>query len=224
MPVPFTSFQLFFPPHPATTWNPGELKSLPGFSRYVAQFKYDDWRTMIYFFPDGRIEFYSRKKAKLPRYRPPKSMIESLHNLELAPNAYHVLDGGLLHYKTPRVKDRIVIWDILVHANSLLLGTSFEDRFRLLEKITRHPEKWISLPYPGGGGELAIAREVARNVWLAPVFESDFSALFEKGRHLPEIEGIVLKDRTAPLERTFQMEENARWMIRARKPRIDYRF
>ena len=194
---------------------PEQLRPLAG---YVAQYKYDDWRTLIYYFPDGTTELFGRNKQKLPRYRPPPAMRDSLQGLALERGSFHVLDGGLLHYKTPRVKDTLVLWDILVHANSYLLGTSYGERYELLKKVTGNPTEWVSLD------SVPVGLKISRNVWLAPVFASGFRELFAKGSRLPEVEGLVLKNPKAPLERAYRKEENARWIVRVRKPRIDYRF
>ena len=179
---------------------------------------------MIYFFPDGRIEFYGRKKEKLPRYRPPASMIAELRGLNLVSGRFHVLDGGLLHYKTPRVKNTLVLWDILVHESSYLLGTGFGERYALLEKIVRKPDRWATLFDDQRSEDIPVALTIAKTLWLAPIFRTKFKQLFDMGSRLPEIEGIVLKNTRMPLQRAFRMEDNASWMIRVRKPRIGYQF
>ena len=173
---------------------------------------------LIYILPDGKIRFFTRKKTPLPRYKAPAALLKSLHALKLKPGFFHVLDGGLLHYKTERVKNTIVLWDILVHESQFLTGTGYGERYKLLEKITGKPKTAVRLD------GIKIALKIAPSLWLAPLLEGDWKKLYQESSALPEIEGLVLKDPKEPLKRALKPEENARWQIRARKPRIDYRF
>jgi hypothetical protein len=225
MTVPFGDFHLIYPPHPGLTWKPEEIHQLPN---HVAQLKYDDWHALVYVLPDGRIEFYGRKKNRLSSYRPPHSLLNSLQSLPLERGKLHVLDGGLLHYKTARVRNTLVLWDILVHSGEYLLGSSYGERYQILKALLGNPRKWVRLEIPEGqpqaGKQIPVALEAARQLWLAPIFRSDLNQLYENASRLPEIEGLVLKDLTAPLRPALRADENATWQIRARKPRVDYRF
>lgn len=213
--MPFREFRTLYPPHPAITWKPSELHSLRG---YRAQYKYDDWHVLVYFFPNGKIRLYSRKKGPLPRYRPPSPLMQELGRLKLPPGEFHVLDGGLIHYRSDRVKNTIVLWDVLVHSSEYLLGTTYESRYRLLRKICGNPKKPVKLD------RVPIALSIAPQLWLAPLLSDDPKRLFDEASAVPEIEGLVLKKMNAPLERAHRMESNARWQIRVRKPRMDYAF
>ena len=219
MPIPFDEFRPIFPPHPAAKWRPEELASVTG---YLAQYKYDDWRTLVYVFPDGEIQLYGRKKQRLARYRPPLELIRSLEALNFSKGKFQVLDGGLLHYKTERVKDTLVLWDVLVYDGQYLIGTNFTQRYGILEEMTGRPENWVYLA--AGALRIPVGLQISGNLWLAPVFSSNFSELYKNASQLPEIEGLVLKDPNAPLQRAWTMDENATWMIRVRKPEVHYRF
>jgi ATP-dependent DNA ligase len=223
MSIPFESFKLIYPPHPAVTWHPKDFHNI---SRFIAQYKYDDWRVLIYFFPNGTIDFYNRKKEKLPRFQAPAKLLDSLQKLNLPHGCFHVLDGGLLHYKTSRVKNTIVLWDILVFENRWLIGSSYKERYKILKSVCGNPLKNVTLKYRKDGKAIAVdvALEVTKHLWLARSFRGNFRELFEKARPLAEIEGLVLKDPNAKLQRPFKMTENAKWLIRVRKPRIDYNF
>lgn len=213
--VSFREFKAIYPPHPAMTWKPEALHAMPG---YQAQLKYDDWRILIYFFPDGKIRFYNRRKAPLHRYRPPAALMKQLRKLRFPKGGFHILDGGLMHYRTKRVKNTVVLWDILVQSGEFLVGTTYRERYALLRKICRGPKKNVILD------SLPVGLKIGTRLWLAPLFSKNFKKLFERASPLPEIEGIVLKKMSAPLQRSHRMEGNAPWMIRVRKPRIDYTF
>ena len=219
MPIPYKEFRPIFPPHPAAKWKPEDLGAVSG---YVAQYKYDDWRALTFIFPDGDIQFYGRNRARLARYRPPAGMIQALRSLKYERGKFQVLDGGLLHYKTERVKDTLVLWDVLVHNGEYLIGTTFAQRYRILEEMTGQPKHWIHLT--AGELRIPVALQIAKYLWLAPVFTSNFVELYRNASQLPEVEGLVLKNPNAPLERALQRDGNAAWMLRARKPEIHYRF
>ncbi len=173
---------------------------------------------MITILPNGEIRLFTRRKTPFARYRPPAALLRALKALKLKPGFFHVLDGGLLHYKTERVKNTIVLWDILVHESQFLSGTGFGERYKLLEKISGKPKTPVRLD------GIEVARKIAPLLWLAPLLKGDWKKLFKKASALPEIEGLVLKDPKAPLRRALKPELNARWQIRVRKPRIDYLF
>jgi ATP-dependent DNA ligase len=216
VPVPFHELKLLYPPHPAITWTPDSIHKIRNF---VPQLKFDDWRVLIYFSPGGKIEFYNRDRRKYSRYQVPKALLDSLESLGLSPEHFHVLDGGLLHYKTaPRIRNTLVLWDILVHDGEYLLGTTYRERYALLEKIMGRPKSFVTLD------SVQVGLKYRKNLWLAPNFKGDPEKLFKAAIRVPEIEGLVMKDLAAKLERSHKKNGNAKWMIRIRRPRIDYFF
>ncbi|OFZ17963.1 MAG: hypothetical protein A2X94_08710 [Bdellovibrionales bacterium GWB1_55_8] len=219
------SARLIYPPHPAITWRPERLDELKG---YVAQYKYDDWRILVYFVPGAGVQLFGRRKAPLPRYRPPEQMLRELNALPVTRDKLQVLDGGLLHYKTSRIKDTLVFWDILIHDGRYLLGTTYRERYDLLTRILGTPVEPVSLSYAdeasGVRKDIVIATRASRHIWLAHLLQGDFQRHFREAAPLPEIEGLVLKDPNARLTRAHRAESNASWQIRARKPGENYEY
>lgn len=215
MSVPFTKFRAIYPPHPALAWKPSEVHPLAG---YAAQYKYNDWHTLIYFFPDDSIRFYTRKKTPFASYHPPHAMLAELRRLKLPKGQFHVLDGGLMHHRTERIRNTIVLWDVLVYGSEYLVGARLEERYGLLEKICDKPTETVLI------NQVPVALRISPHLWLAPLLRGDFKQLFERTSRVPELEGLVLKKLEAPLEHYVRQENNARWQIRVRKPAKAYSF
>lgn len=143
-------------------------------------------------------------------------MLASLQTLKLKKGFFHVLDGGLLRRKARN--NVIILWDVLVHENQYLLGTTYRERFALLKTIMNRPLHKEFLH------SLWVGTSKSRDLWLAPVLKGDFRSIFEAAIKLPEIEGLVFKDMNAELKRAFHPERNSAWQIRVRKPSKNYRF
>ena len=98
----------------------------------------------------------------------------------------------------------------LLQAGDYLFGVDQVTRLETLEKICRHPIKLE--PHHG------VALVVTEHIWLAEVFDKDFETHWEKLIHIPEIEGLVLREKDAILDNTGHKQYDVGWMVRVRKP------
>ncbi|OFZ79107.1 MAG: hypothetical protein A3K03_00390 [Bdellovibrionales bacterium RIFOXYD1_FULL_44_7] len=215
MPLNFEKFLLIFPPRPSNAINPAAVNQFPGF---IGQYKYNDTRNLIYIFPDGHIELYNRHKERHLTYKPTKNMLQSIKSLNFPLCRFHVLDSGLMHNKTRNIKDRIILWDILVFNGKYLIGTTYNWRYELLRKLVGDPTE----PEDETGHRIAL--RINRNLWLAPIFTENLDAKYKQLLHMDEIEGLVLKDPNGKLEWGIRPENNGSWQIRVRKPNPNYSF
>lgn len=214
MPLKLDRPILLYPPRPGGAINPATLNRYSG---YFAQYKYNDIRTLVYFYPDSHIELLNRHKQPHAIYSLTESMLASLRSLRLAAGSFHVLDGGLMHKKTP-LRDRIILWDVLVYDSQYLVQTTFRERYELLKKICGDPKEYESQT----GHHIAL--KIAERLWLAPVFTTNLPSRYESLLHLDEIEGLVLKDPNGKLEPAIRPDNNLGWQIRVRKPHANYAF
>ncbi|MGZ3686798.1 MAG: hypothetical protein ACXWPM_12005 [Bdellovibrionota bacterium] len=214
-PRPYAEFKPLYPPRPKFAVNPEELERFPG---YLAQYKYNDIRVTIYRLPDGEVEILKRDLTGQRQFRLLEHQIQALRRLPLAKGAFHVLDGGILRPTQRDGSHPILLWDILVHDGTYLLGTRYETRYKLLAAICGNPASYETV----SGRRLGLL--VAPGLWLAPVFQEGLRHRFLTMIDRDEIEGLILKDPGGKLEPGYGVENNGSWQIRVRKPREDYTF
>jgi hypothetical protein len=214
-PRSFESFRMLYPPRPGGAIRPDTIGRYRGF---WAQYKYNDIRNLAYVFPDGDVKFFTRHREPHRLYQLTDAMRKAIRSLGLPLGAFHVLDGGLLYGKGASVRDRLIVWDALVLDGRYLIGTTFAERYRELAARLGNPVE----PERETGWELAL--RVNSHVWLAPVFTESLAERYASRIHLTEIEGLVLKNPGARLERALREENNGTWQIRVRKPHANYEF
>jgi ATP-dependent DNA ligase len=162
-----------YPDKPAATIARAGLEQVePG---YIAELKYDGWRTVIERHGSG-LTFTSRHKRAIP--------ISKALAAELADKLRHLPAGTLLDAewvcRRPSCREEaIYIFDIMQHGEEQLWGRTAIDRLRTLEILVPHSDLTVawSVPAPGPIQPWTLAYH-------------DFFDLF-KGR--PDAEGIVLK-------------------------------
>jgi len=205
-----------YPPRAEVTMNPARLQASK--RRYIAQYKYNDVRTLIFLFPGEQIELLTRQRESHKGYRLSNKMKRALLSLDLSRDRSHVLDGGILRNLLVGDERPIVLWDILVHEGEYLIGTTYEQRYALLKRICREP----------GALESKTGREIGLKIrealWLAPLFKSGFDRRFEQALPADYLEGLMLKDPRGKLERGILPKNNMSWQVKVRKPRKDYIF
>jgi ATP-dependent DNA ligase len=213
--VAYNTQFIMFPPRASVSIKPEHVGR---HKKHIAQYKYNGTRTLIFISPDGNINMFNRHQELHKQYKLSRPMIKSIKALGLAANKWHVLDGELMHAKTKGIKDRVVLYDILVHASDYLIGSTYMFRYKLLTRLCGSPQE---LEQDTGNG---IALAVKETLWLAPVFSDDLTDRYADHIDLDEIEGLVLKDPKGKLEFGVTEKNNTGWQIRCRKPHKNYAY
>jgi len=204
-----------YPPRATRSVSPNSLERLKGF---VAQYKYDDIRTLILITPGGRVELMTRKRQPHFEYTLTPGMKKSLLHLDLDGSKYHVLDGGVIRHFSVGKERPIILWDILVHNDQYLVGSTYRDRYALLKSICGSPD----LVEQVTGRDIALV--ISGNLWLAPIFKSGFADRYWHASETEWLEGLMLKNPAGKLTRALSEENNGSWQLKARKPKPGYSF
>jgi len=215
MPIPYNKMFVMFPPRPSGSIQPEQVGDYPG---WVAQRKFNGTRTVVLIDPEGAVHLRTRHRAEHKAYKITADMRASLQALPLDRGSWHVLDGELLNNKTRGVKDRLVLFDLLVHDSKYLVGTTYGNRLDMLDFTLSEPNEYEQET----GRKLAF--RVNENVWFAETFRENFSGHFQELLDLDEIEGLVLKDPGGKLVPGVTENNNEAWLIRVRKPHKNYAF
>jgi len=220
--MPYKKMFVMWPPRPEGSADPKTLDKYPG---WWAQRKFNGTRSLVFLDPDGNVHLRTRHREEHRAYQLTNAMEAAIKSLldrgdgifMFEPGKWQVFDAELMHSKTSGVKDRLVLFDILVHNGSYLTGTTCRARYEILCEGLGMPD--TSETETGR----SIALKVNENVWLAEVFEETFADYFTELTDMDEIEGLVLKDPDGVLKPGVSEKNNSEWLVRVRKPHKNYR-
>jgi hypothetical protein len=210
-----------YPPRPKTRIPPGDLPKFEKSGDWVVQRKFKGTRNLVHICPNGRVEFWGRHGERHKQWTPTKEIESQVLAIDLQQGSEYWLDSELLHNKVsaatdPYLKNRIVLFDVLMVGRYLVGSPDQMTRLAMLKAVCRNPNKLE----PNHG----IALQVSENLWMAETFERDFSQHFQEIIHLPEIEGLVLRKRNSVIDNFGTVEYETSWQIRCRKPEQAYQF
>ena len=198
----FRRFKYFYPEQPKLLVRGQPLfTDLSENPLWVAEPKYNGQRTMLHII-DGVAEFWGRHGKKLT-YKPSKEMEEALKTF---PNVgYYLLDGELRHNKTKNVKDKLVLWDVIIHNNKLLNDKPYWARRSLLL-------------------DLGLTINDLMIISLIKQYKENFQKAFDGLMPFEEFEGLVLKNTQGKLNLGVKSCPESRWMFKVRKKTGRHRY
>lgn len=215
----YDNFKYLYPPRPQFKIPPVDLEKYEG--EYFAQVKYNGTACVV--FTNGEeLHVYNRHKLPLARYSP------FIPFKQLSPDGlWYVYAGEYLNKGQEGEsgaieRDKFVIWDCLVYAGEYLVGSTFMDRLRLIDK--RYP--CISSRITNKGLEMyeyMCATEL-EGIYKSPVYCLGFDHFYRDLVKTPLYEGIVLKKSESKLNYGFNEKNNSEWQVKVRKPNKVYNF
>jgi hypothetical protein len=128
-------------------------------------------------------------------------------------NGWYVILAELMHSKVPGIRDTNYIFDILVANGEYLIGTTFEERQKIL----------YGLFYREGMEATRSHYVVDSNTWLARVYTKGLPKLFDLLTEDQDA-GIVLKNPKAVLEPCSRPNSNSSWALKVRRGTKNYGF
>lgn len=237
MKLTVSTAQYIFPPR-AETCIPKDDATIFLDMGWKPQLKYNDSHALIKILPNDTPELWNRHGERFRTYTAPdwlnNQLTQAAEILGLAPNQYHLLDGGLLDQKHQAIKDTIVIWDILVQNGEHLLGTTYQERYNTLKNsISTLEPYWYTHP---AHDPIDFGIRITDNIILARQYDiTDWNLLwhivdtinapFTKNNDVkPILEGVVLKLGEGKLTMGFKEKNNTDWMVKCRIKTGRHRF
>lgn len=204
-------FKIIFPPHPDTKIPPARLADYEKTGKWVAQRKYNGTHVLVYVSPQREVRILTRHGWPPKLFTLTKDHVRDICSLNLEEGKEYWLNGELLDHKTttPKYKGKIVFFDILAAGKYLFNGPNQLARLELLAKVCRNPTQLE--PYKG------IALQVTDRIWMAETWQDNFVARYKDLITLPEIEGLILRQKTSVLDNFGQKEYQVPWILRVRK-------
>ena len=207
------NFTYIYPPRPETKIAPQSLTLFERMNVYLAQPKLNGSSMEIYFSADGKeIKLMNRHKE------PIACKIDKQELLKLYRGKGEMILCG--EYLNKNQKDetgkpwniKYVIWDIIMLNGKHLLGTTFEERYKLLQ--TLYPSNFVK----------KHLHQISENCFRVNAFMISFRDNYNSIVPFDMYEGLVLKRKDGKLENGTTEKNNMRTQIKCRKETKNYNF
>jgi ATP-dependent DNA ligase len=216
----YTEYKYIYPPRPSQTTQPSELSKYDN-GQFIAQPKYNGTCCVAFISKDS-IKIMNRHN------RPITSNYSQIDFSGLhSGDGWMVLCGEFLN-KNKLGEDgkpfnlKFVIWDILVYDGDYMIGSTFEERLLLLEKLFPTTSTIISKDNIKSYGHLNVTKH--QGVFKAPTYINFFEDLYQDIVNTDLYEGLVIKRIDAKLSLGLNENNNSNWQIKCRKPTKNYDF
>lgn len=218
---PFTKFRYYFPPRPETVIPPDSITELCE-GRMIGQIKMNGSCCEVYTFGEDE----NKIRKNFGRHKN-----ENLSNLKLTESDYDVLSCknigwnlvvGEYMNKGKEIDNEIfnhkfIIFDILVYDSKYLIGTTVEDRIKLLDEIF------------GTVSENEYLYKVTDTIYRVKTFKENLKEVWDKiMKDYPTdksaYEGLVFKKPNAKLEKGLSEKNNVLWHLKSRRSTKNYQY
>jgi len=169
--------------------------------RWLAELKLNGDRCVVVVTKARELQLWNRHGEPL-KYRPPKWMKDQL--LDALP-ANTVLDGELMHARVRELKNCLALFDVIMYNGRLLITEPQRKRWSVLDSFIF--PSWFAPPRDGGV-VFILRRMPVRVAWERALL---FPATW--------VEGIVVKDKTAPASVGLHRNPTAEGWFKIRRPK-----
>ena len=214
--------QYIFPPRTKVCFPRQEASFLKG-DNWIAQYKYNDSRCLLKKCPDGTIQLWNRHAERFRTYTAPPELLSQAKEIfqKLNCEDWGLLDGGLLDQKHPAIKDKIVIWDILVLNGTHQLGTTYSERY---SKILNVSNKETQTYTDKHGKTYNLGNNITKDIFIPQNnpqnnWENMWTTIDEINKPFsnnPLIEGLVYKNLSGILQLGYKVDNNTDWSYKSR--------
>ncbi len=207
--IHYQSFQYIFPPRPKNPIPPGNIQMWDN-GMMIAQPKINGSNCTIYL--NGKDMYvYNRHGSRLTGFDIAKDEIMKLY----CGNGWMVINGEFtnkakLDSNFKDFRNKFCIFDLLVYDGQYMVGSTFEQRVKMLDNLLGTPTDYIS--------------PITENIYHIKSFHKDFVKLFDELIKIDMVEGLVLKRKSARLEIGTSENNNSKSQIKVRKPTKNYKF
>lgn len=207
----YTEFKYLYPPRPDFVLT---CDRIPYYENqgWVGQYKKNGTCTIVAMSPDGFFHAMNRHHEEHKAWVLTDEIKKSLRKI-LPKGHWVVLVGEIMHSKTPTIKDTIYFHDVIVYQSRQLVGMTFAERQKILEKLL-----------PCNGKETKSYYYVTDKIWRARVITKDILRHFQEIEDKKIDEGIVLKLPSGKLKPCRKEDSNCSWQYKIRYQTKNYQF
>lgn len=207
----YDSFRYYFPPRPEIKCPQSSIGTYERMG-FWAQPKLNGSCGLIFTTPTSQ-KLMGRHQDTFARNLIPNEDFARIHR----GMGYQVLVGEYLNKSKRNGLNQVfngcfVVFDILVHNGTYLIGSSFSDRQNLLDSLytTTHYDDYID--------------RISNNIYRVKNFTSGFDSLYREMTKVDMYEGLVMKRANGILEAGLRPNNNTGWQIKCRKATKNYTY
>lgn len=215
----YDTFKYLYPPRPQFKIPPVGLDKYEG--TFLANPKLNGTACVV--FTNGEeLHVYNRHGQPLSKYSP------FIDFKALSPDGkWYVYAGEYLNKgqkgETGEVeRHKFVIWDLLVYAGEYLVGKTYLERIKIIDKD--YPCTSMRITDKGLESYEFMCATHIEGIYKVPVYALGFEWLYKELIKTDLYEGIVFKKMDAKLSYGFQEKNNSEWQLKVRKPTLNYEF
>jgi hypothetical protein len=206
----YLNCRYYYPPRPEYVIPPSELPNYEG--DHCAQPKMNGACVEIYIQGNEFRYFGRHKNESISNF---KLNIDDLKVLNCGNNNWNVIVGEYMNKNKNSIdgkpwNHKFVVFDIMVYNGEYLLGTTFEERIKLLDKIF------------GTVDENEYLYKITDNIFRVKTFYDNFVNRWNDIIKVDMLEGFVLKKRNQKLVKAFSEKNNM--SHKCRKETKNYRY
>lgn len=209
----YTNYRYIYPPRPRNAIQDSELDSWDNGS-LVGQVKLNGSNISIYTNGTKHIVM-NRHGQRLTNFQLTDNEIKDIYR---GTGEWMVINGEYMNKSKSDENAQVfnhkfVIFDILVYNNEYLVGSTFEQRIQLLDKL-----------YGQVDSEKDYLYKISQNTYRVKSYDVGFKSLFDKYTPIDLVEGLVLKRKNSKLEISSGVENNWRGQLKSRKRTLNYKY
>ena len=209
----YTNYRYIYPPRPKNAIQDSELEFWDNGS-LVAQPKLNGSNTTIYTNGVKHIAM-NRHGQRLTNFQLTDNEIKDIYR---GTGEWMVINGEYMNKSKSDENGQIfnhkfVIFDILTFDGEYLVGDTFEQRIKLLDKL-----------YGQVDSEKDYLYRISENVYRVKSYYNGFKPLFDRLTPIDMIEGLVMKRMNAKLELGTSENNNTKSQLKSRKPTKNYKY
>lgn len=209
----YNTYRYIYPPRPKNAIPPSDLSFWDNGS-LIAQPKLNGSNCLIFTNGESQVVM-NRHNQRLTNFRLSQDEIKSIYR---GSGEWMIINGEYMNKNKNDESDipfnhKLVIFDILTFDGYYLLGKTFEERIYLLDEI-----------YGQVDSEKEYLYKITDNVYRVKSYVGEFNDLFNKLSQIDMIEGLVMKRKSAKLERGNTENNNTKSQLKSRKATKNYKF
>lgn len=209
----FPNYKFIFPPRPKNSVSPTELQYFEN-QGLLSQPKINGSNTLL-FLNKEQLIVMNRHGQRLTGF---SINIDEILSLYKGTGGWMVLNAEYLNKsqtdETGRVfNHKLVIFDILVYDGNYLVGSTFENRVKLLDELYGNKECNKEYLY-----------NISENVYRVKTYTENFENLFNNLIKIGMYEGLVFKRMSGKLEMGLRELNTSSSQFKIRKPTRNYKY
>lgn len=198
--------KIIFPPRPKGKIPPQDLPYYESTGKWFAQRKFRGSHAVINISPVGKVTLGNRHGTTFSRFSLDTRYTEEFLSLNIKSGIEYWFAGELMN-KDVNSTNEIILFDILQAGRYFFGSPNQQERLEILKEICSDPKE-----------KHKNALRVTDRILMAETFSSDFVQRFQESLPIPQLEGLVLRKKSATLDNFGNVEYETTNLIRCRKP------